>query len=91
VLEDTFTPAERTLIGAGKAEQVHATRRAFQEAVASQFIDIVHQASGRKVRAFMSMVNLDPELSCELFLLEPEEHGGDVQSGDGAVSPEPAE
>ena len=38
VLEDIFTPAERTLIAAGKGEHVQTTRMAFQEAVQSEFV-----------------------------------------------------
>ena len=71
LLEDVFTPAERTLVGAGKVDQVDATRRAFQEAVREQFIEIVERASSREVRAFMSMVHIEPEMTAELFVLEP--------------------
>lgn len=70
-LEDVFTPAERTLIGAGKAEQVQATRGAFQDAVADEFISIVESATGRRVRAFLCQVHIEPELSAELFIMEP--------------------
>jgi uncharacterized protein YbcI len=71
MLEDVFTPAERTLVRADKQEHVQATRSAFQDAVSDQFIAIVERASGRNVRAFMSMVHLDPEMSAELFALDP--------------------
>ena len=71
LLEDVFTPAERTLVGAGNTEQVEASRRAFQDAVASEFIEIVERASDRTVRAFLSQVHYDPEMSAELFVLEP--------------------
>lgn len=76
LLEDVFTPAERTLVKAGHADQVSSTRRAFQHAVSEVFIEAVENASGRKVRAFMSQVHMDPELSAELFVLEPEEGDG---------------
>jgi uncharacterized protein YbcI len=71
VLEDVFTPGERTLVGAGKDEQVQSTRQAFQAAVADQFIALVEDASARSVRAFMSTVHLEPEISAELFMLAP--------------------
>jgi uncharacterized protein YbcI len=73
VLEDVFTPAERTLVDAGREDQVETTRHAFQLVVADQFIDIVERAGGRPVRAFMSAVHVDPEVSAELFMLEPRE------------------
>ena len=71
LLEDFFTPAERTLVSAGKEEHVWSSRRAFQEAVADEFKEIVTTATGRDIRVFMSAVHLEPEVSAELFLLEP--------------------
>jgi uncharacterized protein YbcI len=71
VLEDVFTAAERTLVKAGKTTEVEASRTAFKDAVRDEFIGIVEGASDRKVRAFLSMVHVDPELSAELFILEP--------------------
>ena len=73
ILEDVFTPAERTLVKAGNTAQVEASRRAFQEAVREEFIAVVEGASNRRVRAFMSQIYYDPELSSELFMLEAEE------------------
>jgi uncharacterized protein YbcI len=71
ILEDVFTPAERTLIGAGRGDHVYSTRGAFQEAVASDFVTIVETATGRKVRVFMSQVSVPGDIASELFLLEP--------------------
>jgi uncharacterized protein YbcI len=85
MLEDVFTPAERTLVNAGKTEEVEASRTAFQDAVKVEFVAIVERASGRTVRAFLSMVHLDPELSAELFMLEPSVSGPDLD-GDGRVA-----
>jgi uncharacterized protein YbcI len=78
LLEDVFTTAERTLVDAGNTEQVAATRRAFQEAVAEEFVQIVEASTGQRVRAFISQVHMDPEISTELFLLESNESPGPV-------------
>jgi len=86
LLEDVFTPAERTLVDAGSIEQVVATRRAFGEAVASDFIAIVEGAVGRSVRAFVSQVHIDPEISVELFLLEPTDEPIEPEEEGGADS-----
>jgi uncharacterized protein YbcI len=58
VLEETFTPAERTLIERGEADGIQDIRRRFQRAMAEQFTSIVEQATGRKVRAFFSDTDL---------------------------------
>lgn len=71
VLEEIFTPAERTLISADRSDHVFASRRAFQEIAAAEFQEIVEEATGRRVRAFMSQVHVGTEVAAELFLLEP--------------------
>ena len=72
MLEDILTPAERTLIGAGKGEHVQTTRTAIQDAVAAEFIDVVVSVTGRRVSAFLSTIHLKTEVAAELFLFEPE-------------------
>jgi uncharacterized protein YbcI len=83
ILEDVLTRAEKTLVGAGNTEQVHATRTAFQDAVRDDFVAIVEEATGRKVRAFVSQIHVDPELAAELFLFDP----GEVTEGDPGETP----
>jgi uncharacterized protein YbcI len=70
VLEDVFTTAERTLVRAGCADQVKAARAAFQEAMRDEFVAIVEEATGRRVRAFIGALHIEPELATELFLFE---------------------
>jgi uncharacterized protein YbcI len=72
-MEDTLTPAERTLVERGKGEAVHTMRRAFQDAMAVEFTDVVERHTGRRVRAFMSQVSLEPDVDVEIFVLEAEE------------------
>jgi uncharacterized protein YbcI len=85
ILEDVFTAAERTLIRAGNFAQVNATRAAFQDAVEKDFISIAEAATGRKVRALLSQVNLETETAIELFLFEgPDEAVLEQDGADGA-------
>jgi uncharacterized protein YbcI len=69
-LEGTHTPVERTLLEAGETEAVIETRLAFQRAMKSKFVECVEEATGRKVRAFLSQVSMDPDISAEIFVLE---------------------
>jgi uncharacterized protein YbcI len=71
ILEDVFTPAERTLIGAGHAAQVQATRAAFLDAVEPEFITVAEMATGRKVRSFVSAVHIETDIAVEVWLFEP--------------------
>ena len=69
-LEDLYTPLERTLVEAGETAAVHEARRAFQRAMKARFVAVVEEATGRKVRAFLSEVSLEPDISAEIFVLE---------------------
>jgi uncharacterized protein YbcI len=70
-LEDIYTPAERTLINAGRHEAVKSTRQEFQMTMRQPFSDAVEEATGRKVVAFMSQVHFDPDMAAEIFVLQP--------------------
>ena len=80
-LEDVYTTVERTLIDAGRFETVRATRNAFQDTMRQLFSDAVEEAVGRKVIGFLSQVHVDPDLSIETFILEPD-HGGEPVEGE---------
>jgi uncharacterized protein YbcI len=86
VMEEVFTVAERTLIRAGNGEQVTATRSAFQEAMQSEFVALVEEATDRQVRAFISQVHIGADLAVEIFLFEAGSSDGrprGLDDGDG--------
>ena len=68
VLEETFTRAERTLVERGEREAIQHIRRRFQQQMAESFIGVVEQATGRKVRTFLSDTDVDEDVSVETFL-----------------------
>ena len=72
LLEETFTRAERTLVDRGEVEAIQQIRRRFQQTMKEEFTAIVEQATGRKVRAFLSETNLEEDVSVEFFLLADE-------------------
>ena len=71
ILRGGFTTVERTLIDEGNTEVVYAMRRSFQQAMEGHFTEVVEGATGRKVIAYMSQINEDPDLAVEIFVLEP--------------------
>ena len=71
VLEDIYTPGDRTLIDAGNFEDVRRTRQVFQDAMRPRFTDAVEEITGRRVIQFMSQVGFDPDMAIEFFVLEP--------------------
>ena len=69
VLEESFTRAEKTLVERGEREAIQQIRRRFQQQMADSFISIVEQATGRRVRTFLSETDVDQDVSVETFLL----------------------
>src|SRR4051794_10690669 len=72
VLEESFTRAEKTLVDRGEREAIQQIRRRFQQQMADEFTSVVEQATGRKVRAFLSETNVEHDVSVETFLLADE-------------------
>lgn len=73
ILEEIFTTAERTLIGAGSTDHVRETRKKFQEAVKEEFIGVVERVTGRSVKVFLSQVDIEANLALEFFIFAEQE------------------
>ncbi len=71
-LWDGFTTVEETLIASGRGETVALLRRSAQAAMEEEFTAVVEEATGRRVVAFLSQVNIDPNMAVDIFLLAPE-------------------
>ena len=70
-LENSFTPAAQALVQMGEHQRLRDTRMFFQYATEDEFRETVEQITGRKVRAFVSGVDVEQDLSTELFYFEP--------------------
>jgi uncharacterized protein YbcI len=71
LLRGGCTPAERTLMEAGRWPEVRDSRLAWQDAMAPRFAEKIEELTGRTVEAFMSASHGDPDLTIEVFALEP--------------------
>jgi uncharacterized protein YbcI len=71
VLRGGFTRVEQTLLDGGRGEAVIRQRIEFQELMRKRFEEVVEEATGRRVIGFMSGNQQDPEMMCEVFILEP--------------------
>ena len=69
ILEETFTPAELVLIERGEAQEVAEIRRRFQRVMEQEFKAVVEETTGQEVRAFISDVHLEANVSIEIFLV----------------------
>ena len=73
VLSDVYTRAEHTLLAHGRADMVLRQRYELQEAVREEFVGVVEQITGRTVIGFFSGNQAEPDLSVEVFVLEPQD------------------
>jgi uncharacterized protein YbcI len=89
VLRGGFTTIERTLIDRGETDSVHALRRSFQRVMESEFTEVVAEALGRTVVAYMSQVRHDPEVAIEIFILEQADGSAGVPAATAAGSEAP--
>lgn len=71
VLEDTQTPAERRLVDQGEHGRLRDLRIAFQYATEHEMREPIERVTGRRVRAFISGIDVRADASAETFLLEP--------------------
>jgi uncharacterized protein YbcI len=69
-LEDSFTPAERRMAEMGESQRLRDTRTFFQHATEAEFCAVVERLLKRKVRAFVSGIDTDKDVSAEVFYLE---------------------
>jgi len=76
-LENTFTPAERSLAEMGEHQRLRDTRLYFQAATEDRFREIIERLTERKVRAFISGLDAKADICSEVFHLE------DGQIGEG--------
>src|SRR3954447_2135815 len=89
-LENSFTPAEQRLVQMGEHQRLRDTRMFFQYATEKEFRETVERITGRKVRAFVSGVDAEHDVSSELFYLEseaPSERPADGNSGSATAAP----
>jgi uncharacterized protein YbcI len=70
VMRDVLSGVERTLCRTGSARAVTDMRRLYQETMEADFTIAVERLTGRRVTAFISGNNADPDIAVELFVLD---------------------
>jgi uncharacterized protein YbcI len=71
VLEGTMSPAERRLADLGEADRVRGARAALQRAVLDDLLEAVREVAGRGVEYAVPGMDLERDVSTELFVLTP--------------------
>jgi len=70
ILRGGFTRVEQTLLDGGRGDSVIKQRMEFQELMRARFEEVVERATGRKVIGFMSGNQQEPDMMCEVFILD---------------------
>jgi uncharacterized protein YbcI len=70
LLEDALTKGERSLVDRGRTQAVLDLRHTYQDAMATDLIDLVERLTGCHVVAFMSTNHTDPDYGIEAFVLD---------------------
>jgi uncharacterized protein YbcI len=65
-----FTPLEKTIMESGQPQRIVEMRHDFQQMMTKRFTDVIEELTGRKVRAFLSQANVEPDLTMEIFFLD---------------------
>ena len=81
-LEDTFTPAERSLARLGEHERLRDLRLLFKSAETERFCEPIERLSGRKVKGFISGIDTVADITSEQFILHPAGYDGPSRSLD---------
>lgn len=71
ILRGGYTQVEQTLRDGGRGSAVIEQRMEFQELMRERFKAVVEKATGRKVIGFMSGNQQEPDMMCEVFVLDP--------------------
>jgi uncharacterized protein YbcI len=71
ILADSLTPVERSMRDMGERQRLRDIRLMFQYAAEGKFRVAVEHVTDRRVVSFMSAIDVDQDLACEMFILEP--------------------
>jgi uncharacterized protein YbcI len=81
LLEHTFTPAGRNLQAMGEHQRLRDIRLLFQYAETARFTAPIERITGRQVKGFISGIDTNADIACELFVLEPHSAAPDNDPG----------
>jgi uncharacterized protein YbcI len=71
LLRGGYSRVEQTLLEGGRGSSVIQQRMEFQELMRERFAAVIEDATGRRVIGFMSGNQQDPDIMCEVFILDP--------------------
>ena len=83
LLRGGYSRVEQTLLEGSRGGSVIQPRMEFQELMRERFVAVIKEATGRRVIGFMSGNQQDPDIMCEVFILDPTDLVDDHELRDG--------
>jgi uncharacterized protein YbcI len=77
LLRGGYSRVEQSLLDGGRGDSVIQQRMEFQELMRERFVALIEDLTGRSVIGFMSGNQQDPDIMCEVFILDPTDLLGD--------------
>ena len=71
VLRNGFTAIEKTMVDSGNPDRVVEMRHEFQQMMGRSFKDTIEELTGSHVVAFLSQAHLEPDVTLEVFIVDP--------------------
>jgi uncharacterized protein YbcI len=71
LLRGGYSRVEQTLLEGGRGSSVIQQRMEFQELMRERFVAVIEEVTSRSVIGFMSGNQQDPDIMCEVFILDP--------------------
>jgi uncharacterized protein YbcI len=72
-LENSLTPAEQSMVQMGELQRLRDIRLFFQHAREKDFREAAERITGRRVRAFVSGMDVQQDVATEIFYLQAED------------------
>jgi uncharacterized protein YbcI len=82
-LQNTLSAAERKLAEMGEEQRLRDMRMFFQHATRERFCEAIEEATARPVVAFVSGIDVNEDISAEVFYLQPESGSETATAGRG--------
>ena len=79
VMRDSgLTALEQTIMDSGEPDRIVDMREDFQRTMAVRYTQTIEQLTGRKVVAFLSRANVEPDITIGIFFLDKAPPGFDA-------------
>jgi uncharacterized protein YbcI len=75
VLRNGFTAIEKTMVDSGNPGRVVEMRHEFQMMMGAAFKSTIEKLTGSKVVAFLSQAHIEPDVTLEVFIVDPPLNG----------------